>query len=149
MLLCFLWCQDFRFPHNLHHIYTLLCHILFFELVPNTARTMNQYNVVVLWVEHHCVLLIHWETYVVLSSLLVSSSCRCYAQVLMKIRVPRACTTKVWASYGSGLGSTSRDCVPRGSISPRPALKLNVYHSEAGLGGAVQSNYHKNNTYKR
>nr|VDD32758.1 unnamed protein product [Brassica oleracea] len=57
----------------------------------------------------------------------------CYAQVLMKIGVPRACTAKACASRGSGLGSTSRDCIPRGPVLPRPAL--NVYRGGAGQVG--------------
>ncbi|KAL0741833.1 hypothetical protein Bca4012_083346 [Brassica carinata] len=32
---------------------------------------------------------------------------RCYAQVLMAIKVPQACTAKACASRGSGMGSTS------------------------------------------
>ncbi|KAF3560753.1 hypothetical protein DY000_02017998 [Brassica cretica] len=54
-------------------------------------------------------------------------------QVLMKIGVPRACTAKACASRGSGLGSTSRDCIPRGPVLPRPAL--NVYRGGAGQVG--------------
>ncbi|KAF3548652.1 hypothetical protein DY000_02004873 [Brassica cretica] len=55
------------------------------------------------------------------------------AHVLMKIGIPRACTAKACASRGSGLGSTSRDRIPRGPVPPRPALT--VYRGEAGQGG--------------
>ncbi|KAG5399772.1 hypothetical protein IGI04_014379 [Brassica rapa subsp. trilocularis] len=59
---------------------------------------------------------------------------------LMKIGVPRTCTTKACASCGSGLGSTSRDCIPCGSIPLRPVLTM--YCGGAGQGGSVQPNCH-------
>ncbi|XP_013634636.1 PREDICTED: uncharacterized protein LOC106340303 [Brassica oleracea var. oleracea] len=45
------------------------------------------------------------------------------------------------ASFGTGLGSTSRDRIPHGPVSPRPAL--NVYRGEVGLCGVVQPNCHQ------
>ncbi|CAN6921542.1 unnamed protein product [Brassica oleracea] len=57
------------------------------------------------------------------------------AHVLMKIGAPRACTAKACASRGSGLGSTSRNRIPRGPIPPRSALT--VYRGGAGHGGSV------------
>ncbi|CAN6893025.1 unnamed protein product [Brassica oleracea var. botrytis] len=66
------------------------------------------------------------------------------AHVLMKIRAPRTCTAKACASRGSGLGSTSRNRIPRGPpglpVPPRPALT--VYRGGAGQGGSVQPNCH-------
>ncbi|KAL0679477.1 hypothetical protein Bca4012_007458 [Brassica carinata] len=62
------------------------------------------------------------------------------AHVLMKIRVPRACTAKACASRGSGLGSSSRNRIPRGPVPRRPALT--VYRGGAGQGGSVQPNCH-------
>ncbi|KAG2274526.1 hypothetical protein Bca52824_057081 [Brassica carinata] len=59
---------------------------------------------------------------------------------MMKIGIPRACTAKACASRGSGLGSTSRDRIPRGPVPPRPALT--VYCGGAGQGGSVQPNCH-------
>ena len=60
--------------------------------------------------------------------------------VLMKIGVPRACTAKACASRGSGLGSSSRNRIPRGPVPRRPALT--VYRGGAGQGGSVQPNCH-------
>ncbi|KAF3594144.1 hypothetical protein DY000_02025025 [Brassica cretica] len=57
-----------------------------------------------------------------------------------KIGVPRACTAKACASRGSGLGSTSRNCIPRGHVPPRPALT--VYRGGAGQSGSIQPNCH-------
>ncbi|KAF3511996.1 hypothetical protein F2Q69_00009259 [Brassica cretica] len=62
------------------------------------------------------------------------------AHVLMKIGVPRACTAKACASRGSGLGSSSRNRIPRGPVPRRPALT--VYRGGAGQGGSVQPNCH-------
>ncbi|KAF3544820.1 hypothetical protein DY000_02008531 [Brassica cretica] len=61
-------------------------------------------------------------------------------KVLMKIGIPQACTAKACASRGSGLGSTSRDRIPRGPVPPRPAL--NVYRGGAGQVGSVQPTCH-------
>ncbi|KAG5397462.1 hypothetical protein IGI04_019276 [Brassica rapa subsp. trilocularis] len=62
------------------------------------------------------------------------------AHVLMKIGVQRACTAQACASRGSGLGSSSRNCIPRGPVPRRPALT--VYCSGAEQGGSVQPNFH-------
>ncbi|KAF3556461.1 hypothetical protein F2Q69_00012513 [Brassica cretica] len=58
------------------------------------------------------------------------------AHVLMKIGVPRACTAKACASRGSGLGSTSRNRIPRRPVPPRPSLT--VYR---GGGGGKAGRY--------
>ncbi|CAG7897284.1 unnamed protein product [Brassica rapa] len=62
------------------------------------------------------------------------------AHVLMRIGVPRACTAKACANRGSGLGSSSRNRIPRGPVPRRPALT--VYRGGAGQGGSVQPNCH-------
>ncbi|CAG7906319.1 unnamed protein product [Brassica rapa] len=62
------------------------------------------------------------------------------AHVLMKIGIPRTCTVKACASRGSGLGSSSRNRIPRGPVPRRPALT--VYRGGAGQDGSVQPNCH-------
>ncbi|KAL0707660.1 hypothetical protein Bca4012_074086 [Brassica carinata] len=66
--------------------------------------------------------------------------------VLMKIRAPRTCTAKACASRGSGLGSTSRNRIPRGPVPSAPGLPvpprpaLTVYRGGAGQGGDCNNN---------
>ena len=96
-------------------------------------------------VEHHCVQLIHRTCCVLISIGLFflagrerrvgTSQLLSVAHVLMKIGVPRACTAKACANRGSGLGSSSRNRIPRGPVPRRPALT--VYCGGAGQGGSV------------